>query len=69
MKVRIHVRTDKLGSEVEKSIDTDDIFGPTDLTLEDVEETAREEMLQMIEWGFEFVDKNGKTIPTPKEMK
>ena len=53
MKITVHVRMGLVGCERKSTIDVED-----DLSEDDLEEIAREEMFDMIEWWYERGDKN-----------
>ena len=46
--IKIWIKTDKVGSICEDSFEVDDDCSP-----EEIEEFAREQAFQMMEWGFE----------------
>lgn len=48
MKIKVYVSTDKLGSKDERTIEVEDDFDDID-----IEETARQTMFEMINWGWE----------------
>lgn len=47
MKIKVYVSTNKIGSECSTTFDIED-----DASEEEIEEIAREEMFNMIEWNW-----------------
>ncbi len=48
MKIKVYVSTDRVGSKDERTIEVEDDFDETE-----IEETARQTMFEMINWGWE----------------
>ena len=53
--IKVHVSTNRVGSGDYKEFEVYD-----EVSLEEIEELAREEMFDMIEWHWEYIDEGDK---------